>query len=100
MTSINKKILMLCEERGWSTYELAQQSDITHSTLNSFINRDNAPKIDTLKRICDAFGISLSQFFIEDETLEMISEDEKKLIAYYRAMPKSKQLALLELVKN
>ena len=98
MNAINEKILRLSQEREWSTYELAQRADITHSTLNSSINRDTPPKIDTLERICDAFGITLAQFFLEDEQMEILSAEEKELIARFRRMPPEKQRALLELL--
>ena len=99
MNAINQKILFLSQEREWSTYELAQRADITHSTLNSSINRDTPPKIDTLERICDAFGITLAQFFLEDEQMEILSAEEKELIARFRRMPPEKQRALLDFLQ-
>ena len=100
MIAINRKILSLCDERNWSTYELAIRADITHSTLNSALNRDTAPKLDTLQRICDAFGITLAQFFIDDEQIEVLSYDEKELIARYRKLPIEKRNALMKLLDN
>ena len=94
----NKRIVDMCEERGWSTYTLAQKADITHSTLNSSINRDTPPKIDTLQRICEAFGITLAQFFMEDEKLEILSGDEKEIVELYRKLPEHKKRALLSLI--
>lgn len=98
MIAINKKILDLCDERKWSTYELAQRADITHSTLNSCINRDNAPKIDTLQRICHAFGITLAQFFNEDEHMEFLNSEEKELICLFRTLTEKKKKALLDFI--
>ena len=100
MIYINQKILALCEERGWSTYMLAQKADITHSTLNSSLNRDTAPKIDTLERICAAFGITLSQFFIDDEELEVLTKEEKELVSLFRNLPREKQTALIDLINK
>lgn len=97
---INKKIEQLRFGRGWSMYELAQESGITQSTLTSMIKRGNPPKIDTLESICDAFGITLSQFFMEDEHIEVLSENEKELVALFRRLPEVKQRALLELLKK
>ena len=100
MIAINKKILKLCEERGWSNYELAIRADIPQTTVNSAINRDAAPKIDTLQRICDAFGITLSQFFQGDEQIEYLSTDEKELIRVYRLATPKKKKALLDLLEK
>lgn len=95
---INKKIMEMCFQRGWTLYTLSLEAGLTQSTLQSMINRGNAPKIDTLKAICDAFGITLPQFFLEDEELEVLSADEKELVASFRRLPREKQEALLKLI--
>lgn len=98
--NINEKIEKLRFDRGWSMYELAQEAGITQSTLASMIKRGNPPKIDTLSCICEAFGMSLSQFFMEDEQLEILSGVEKELVASFRKLSEDKQMALLELLKK
>ena len=95
---INKRIDELRFQRGWSMYELAQEAGITQSTLTSMMKRGTPPKIDTLECICEAFGITLSQFFMEDEHMESLDSNEKKLVALFRKLPEKKQQALLELL--
>lgn len=95
---INKKIIKMCNERNWSMYTLALEAGITQSTLNSMIQRGTPPKIETLKCICDAFGITLSQFFLEEEYLEILTLQEKELISLYRKLPDKKRTALIELI--
>ena len=95
---INKRIENLRFQRGWSMYELAQEAGITQSTLTSMMKRGTPPKIDTLESICEAFGITLSQFFMEDEQLECLDSNEKKLVALFRKLPEKKQQALIELI--
>ena len=73
---INKKIMDLCYERGWSVYTLSNESILTQSTLSSMLQRGTPPKIETLQAICDAFGITLAQFFNEDESCEYLTEKE------------------------
>ena len=97
---INKKIEVLRFQRGWSLYELSQESGITQSTLVSMLKRGNPPKIETLSLLCDAFGITLAQFFLEDEALEALTPKEKELISCYRKLPQTKQTALMDLLKN
>ena len=97
---VNKRIEKLRFQRGWSMYELAQEAGITQSTLTSMIKRGNPPKLDTLECICDAFGITLAQFFMEDEQLEMLSQNEKELISLYRRLSDVKQRALIDLLKT
>ena len=97
---INKKIEKLRFQRGWSMYELAQEAGITQSTLTSMIKRGNPPKIDTLSCICEAFGITLAQFFMEDEELEILSKEEKELVALFRKLPDNKQQSLIDLLNK
>ena len=95
---INKKIMDLCNERNWSTYDLAREAILTHSTISSSIQRGTPPKIETLQSICEAFGITLSQFFLEDEQIEVLSESEKKLVESFRRLSSEKQQALLNFI--
>ncbi len=81
-------------------YELAQEAGITQSTLTSMIKRGSPPKIDTLECICEAFGITLAQFFMEDEQLEVLSKNEKELISLFRKIPEVKRQALIDLLKK
>ncbi len=98
--NINKKIEKLRFQRGWSMYELAQEAGITQSTLTSIMKRGNPPKIETLESICEAFGITLAQFFLEDEELEVLSKNEKELISLFRRITQVKQQALIDLLKK
>lgn len=95
---INKKIVNLCNERGWSIYTLSLEAGVTQSTLNSMLQRGNPPKIETLQCICQAFGMTLSQFFMDDEQVEILSSREKELISSFRKLSDKKQEALLTLI--
>lgn len=95
---INKKIIDLSNQRGWSIYTLSLEAGLTQSTLNSLLHRGTPPKIDTLKCICDAFGITLSQFFLENEQIEILNPKEKELVSLFRKLPDKKQEALLKLL--
>lgn len=97
---INKKIITLCNERGWSIYTLSLEAGVTQSTLNSMFQRGNPPKIETLQCICNAFGITLSQFFLNDEQIEILSPKEKELVCSFRKLTNKKQQALIDLLKK
>ena len=74
---IIERIKMLCQSRSWTFYKLAKESGITYSTLCPMLHKANCPSIPTLIKICNAFNISLAQFFsIEDDTAYLSSEDK------------------------
>jgi transcriptional regulator with XRE-family HTH domain len=92
------KIEKLKNERGWTDYELAQQAAITQSTIASIKARQTPPRFDTLQAICNAFGITLAQFFLDNEDIEYLSKEEKELLDRFRKLPPQKQKALIDLL--
>jgi transcriptional regulator with XRE-family HTH domain len=63
--------------KGWSEYQLAEESGMTQSTISSWYRRHMTPSIPSLERICDAFGISLSQFFMENDAQPVFLTDKQ-----------------------
>lgn len=91
---ILEKINKLREERGWSINYLAMESELTQSTLNNLYNRNTEPKISTLRSICNAFGITLSEFFKEDY------DTDDELITLVKNLSTENKAALLQLLKS
>ena len=60
---ILEKIRKLRLENGCSEYELAECSELPQSTISSWFRKNLIPSIPSIEHICDAFGITLSQFF-------------------------------------
>lgn len=85
---ILKRIKELQKERGWTNYQLAQEATMTQSTLTNMFARKTLPSVTTLIAICDAFELTLSEFFSENETTLILSNDETQLIQKYRQLSK------------
>lgn len=51
------------EARGWSEYQLAEHAGLPQSTISSWYHKNLIPTLPSLEKICDAFGITLSQLF-------------------------------------
>lgn len=92
------RINELRNKRNWSIYKLAEESGLTQSTLANMFSRKTNPSISTLKQLCDAFGITLSQFF-EDENLGY-SDDELLLLSNYRKLNDKEKNIVLSLTDN
>lgn len=65
---IGNKIHLLCRQRGISLRELAGKTNLSISTLHNIVSGEQIPKLSTIKKICDGFGISLSEFFASEES--------------------------------
>lgn len=88
------RIRELCQERGWSYYQLAQQSGVPYSTLNTMMLKANMPTLPTLLRLCNGFGISVAQFFEPDRILPELSPDQQQCLALWDELTEQdKQLA-------
>ena len=75
------KIVQLRESRKWSEYQLAEKSGLTQSTISSWYRKNMLPTIPSLQKICDAFDITLSQFFMEEnEEIHSLTENQFKLL--------------------
>ena len=74
---VMNRITQLMEERGWGSYKLAKQSGLAISTIANLYRRHTTPSLETLQTLCDAFGITLSQFFAEDEEAVPLTPEQK-----------------------
>lgn len=98
---IIERIKELRDVRGWSTNQLALEAELTQSTVSTLLTKPNSlPSLDTLIRLCNAFGITLAQFFMEEEQTEIVSSQEKILIGQYRKLPEKKKKAIIELLSD
>lgn len=61
------RIVELRNARDWSEYQLAEKSGMAQSTISSWYRKRMLPTIPSLEKICEAFDITLSQFFLEEE---------------------------------
>ncbi len=98
--NVIERIKQLKNDRGWTDYRLAMEAMIPQSTLASIYERNTPPKLDILDCLCHAFGITLAQFFQEDEATEIVTEDERRLLECFRKLPKEKRQALLRLLSD
>lgn len=73
--AIRKRILNLAKERKITINKVSTLSGLPHTTLLSFMNNEtHNPRISTLLHICEAFNITLKDFF--DDKLFKDVKDE------------------------
>ena len=77
---VAQKIIRLQKERGWSDYKLAKEANISQSSLATLYARNTPPKLEMLQCICNAFGITLAQFFAEKEEFMVITPEIKGML--------------------
>lgn len=85
-------------DRGWSEYELAKRSGLPQSTISSWYRKGMSPTVTSLSKICDAYGISLSYFFLEesDDLTVSLSRHQLHLLEYAARLDPEQYDSLLQ----
>ena len=99
MNEITKHIEKLRAERGWTVYKLAQRSDLNEQTIYNWFNTEAYPAISALKQICDAFGITLAEFFSEDGMVDL-TPDKRELCCDWDLLNKEERSAVRAVMKG
>ena len=88
------RIQELCRSRSWTYYRLAKASGIPYSTLSTMLHKPNVPSVPSLMKICDGLGITLAQFFSDqDETAKLTADQKQCLSIWNRLDSTGKELA-------
>ena len=95
-----EKITQLRQERHWTEYQLAERSGLTQSTISSWYRKNMLPSISSLNKICDAYGITLSQFFLEEEKTVQLNERQLRLLEYASKLEPEQFESLISFLKT
>lgn len=96
-----EKLRTLLNERGWSEYRLAQKARLNESTISNIYRRNTVPTIATLKAVCDAFGITLSQFFADnDSDMVEVTPELKELLDAWGPLTPEQRAVILQVAKS
>ena len=91
------RLRRLLDERGWTEYRLARASGLSDSTIKNVFKRNTQPSVETLEAICRGFGITLSQFFADEEMVEL-TPDLKELFTGWVSLTPEQKAAVLTIV--
>lgn len=95
-----KRLNQLRLERNLSVYRLSELSGINQSTLANTFSRGTMPSVQTVEKLCEAMGITLSQFFEENSEEVLLTKSESELLQNYRKLPLSVKESIAEMVKS
>ena len=101
---ISEKMFQIMKEKGITQAELARRTGISTKTISDWRQKKTNPGADKIMCICIALEITPEVLLLEkdDSALEKqgqilsdISEEEKRLIKYYRELPDSTRKRLM-----
>ena len=97
-----QRILDERTRRGWNEYTLAQKSGLTQSTISTWYRRNLQPSVASIEKICDGFGISLSQFCMEyssGDTVEL-DKDQAELLMLWNRLSEDQAKSIIQMIHS
>ena len=94
------RITELCEKRGYTKYRLSQLTDMSQTALANIINQKSVPTVVTLERICEAFGITLAQFFTKDGDRLNLTEEQNEILEIWDSLETKEREILLSFIRS
>ena len=95
-----KRIDNLMKEREWSDYKLAAESGLSSSTIANIHRRNTVPSIPALEAICSAFGITLAQFFSDNNFTVQLNRDQLDLFTQWIYLTDNQEKLIYQLIKE
>lgn len=95
----NMRIKQLMGEKGWTEYRLAKESGLSQSTIANLFSRNTVPSISTLEMICQGLGITLAQFFADNEFVEL-NESQKKMFDKWLYLSAKQKDLIMDIIDN
>ena len=81
------RLRQMRKSKKFSIYRLHEITGLSQGHISELEKGKNQPTIETLQRLLTPMGISLSEFFNENDEISYLNEREKELVATFRAMP-------------
>ena len=88
------------QARGWTEYQLAEHSGLPQSTISSWYRKNMIPTVPSLEKICNAFGITLSQLFATEDAPVSLTPSQQKLIEAWAKLNEDQQAVILALMEK
>jgi transcriptional regulator with XRE-family HTH domain len=94
---IIKRINDLLAVKDWSIHQLSLECDVPRSTLYRIMAHELSPTFTQIEKICDAFNITVEDFFCVSVTPKA---DEIILLKIFRELSKDGKKTILLLIES
>lgn len=97
---VAERIKELCDKHGFSKYRLAQLTGMSQTALGNIFAKTSIPTIPTLEKICEAFDISLAQFFAGEGDRPDLTDVQKEILELWSGLNAEEQKILLKFIRS
>ena len=97
---IGKRLQLLRKKKGISVYRLSHDTGISTSHIINLENGSKNPSAETLSRLIEPLGITLSELFNEDGDISYLSKNERIVLDFFRSLPNESAEAFIDFIKT
>ena len=97
---IADRLVDLCEKRGLTKYRLAQLTGMSQTAIGSIISKESIPTIPTLEKLCSAFGITLAQFFSNEESHPNLTETQREILMIWDSLDVEERKVFMTMIRG
>lgn len=97
---IGYRIQELCHKHSITKYRLSQLTGISQTALANIISKQSIPTILTLERICDAFGITLAQFFARGSERPDLTDNQLEILETWDKLDTKEREILITFIRS
>jgi transcriptional regulator with XRE-family HTH domain len=98
MSSVGERIKFLRTLHGYTLKELAQLSGVHRGNIIRYEKDRRSPTVETLQKLCNVFGISLSEFFEDDS--KRFSLDVLQIVDYLEDLSPETRRHLIQFLRD
>lgn len=95
MINVAERLIYFRKMKGITTNKLANLSGISQSHVREIERGTRNPTVETLSYFCEVLGISMSEFFSEDD-----NELNEFLVSSAKKLSESQQLKLADFINE
>lgn len=96
---ILQRLAELQSQYGWSDYRIAKEAGLSPNTVSNIYRRNNIPSMTTLEALCKAFGITMAQFFADNDMIE-VTPEIKELVDRWSALTAEQKTVIWQILKT
>ena len=69
-------------------------------TISSWYTKDKTPSFASIEKICKAFGLTMSQFFVENNEFLDLPDEDKELLTKWHALSEDEKQIVMRILNH
>ncbi len=98
--NVGNRLKKIRENKNISIYKLSQDSEVSESHIRNLERGNKSATVETLEMLVKSLGLTMAEFFNEDDNVTYPSAQEKILLNYYRTLPEKTAQAVIMFCEN